>query len=213
MERSAIIDECIALIAPDAPRETECRHMIECTIKLLCMHNTPDNEPLPLGMLSTVKDSEKNQRAFMLGKLKLKILQPAKADREALLRFAAALADAAAELRESSCWHYLFLQLPGFDASKFLNELEALVTAAVEAADRMHIKGGKRLNAFKLMTAVHAALLIEIFGAKSPTLTVGGPYYELASILYGAATGEPSADLSRHCKTWLASAKGRIEIS
>ena len=42
-------------------------------------------------------------------------------------------------------------------------------------------------------------LLIE-FSSKAPTRTVGGPFYELASLLYESATGIVGADLSRACK-------------
>jgi hypothetical protein len=126
-----------------------------------------------------------------------------KADREALLRFAEALADAMAQLNETRCGHYLSVLLPGFNAAKFSKELVAPAITALQTARNMHLKGRNPFNKLKLSAASFASQLIEGYGIKPPTLTIGGPYYELASVLYGAATGEHEADLSRQCKAIL----------
>jgi hypothetical protein len=172
MEWSAIIDECIALIAPAAQHETECRRQIE-------IHD----------VLSWIRRAGTTPAAR-------------KADREALLRFADALADAAALLNETRCGHYLSLELHAFDAASTSKELETLVTAAREAAGNMDVKGGMPRNYKKLAAAYWAHQLIKHYGSKRPTLTDGGSYYQLASVLYGAATGEHGVDLSRQCK-WM----------
>jgi hypothetical protein len=181
MARSAIVDECIALIAPDAQHEPECRRQIERGIDMICWLYSPKSK-VPLSMLRELK------------------LKPVgrKADREALLRFADALEEAAMQL--DKCGLYLSLRLPAFDAARFSKELKTLVTTAREVADSMHLPHGRSLNTLKLMTAFHAQNLIEDYAIKPATLTIGGPYYELASVLYGAVTGERDADLSRQCK-------------
>jgi hypothetical protein len=180
MERS-VVDKCIALIVP-GQHETFCRRALERWINVLCWLN--ENE-----------EYRREQHYVWMG-----ITTPRKADREALLRLADALADAAEQLNETPCGSYLSLQLPTFDAAKFSKELETVVSLAREVAGSMHVKGGMPFNKFKLVTAFFAQTLMEVYGPKPPTLTIGGPYYELASVLYGAATGEHGADLSRQCK-------------
>jgi hypothetical protein len=205
MERSAIVDECIALIAPDAQHETECRRQIELMITLLYRVKTPKIEP-PSELLE--KEKEK-QRARLMN---LELTAGRKVDREALLRFADALADAAAQLNETHCGFYLslqHLQLPTFDAAKFSKQLETLVTVAREVANSMHVERGRPFDTLKYAMAGWAKRLIEDHGTKPPTLTIGGPYYELASVLYRAGTGKHAADLSRHCKLVARSTKGR----
>jgi hypothetical protein len=211
MERSAIVDECIALIAPDAQHETECRRQIGHKINVLCWLDTPKIEPPP--ELLGKEDNEENRREWF-ALMTLKLTPAPKADREALLRFVdalAALTDAVAQLNETRSGHFLLsLLLPAFDAVKFSKELETLVTIALKNG-RQH-KGGMPFNKLKLGAACCASLLIEDYGTKPPTLTIGGPYYELASVLYGAATGEREADLSRHCK-WVRRIMRTNEIS
>jgi hypothetical protein len=198
---SAIVDECIALIAPDAQHEAECRRQIERHVDMMRWFNLPKS---------------KLECRDALWKLKLK-LRPVgrKADRETLLRFADALADAAVQLNEPLCGPYLSRRLPTFDAAKFSKELETLVTIAREVAGSMHLEHGRPVNMSKSIAAWSAEELIETWGTKPPTLTIDGPYYRLASILYGAGTGEHGVDLSRQCKetsrqTHPARAKARL---
>jgi len=199
MERSAIVDECIALIAPDAQHGTECRWRIENDINVLCWLNTPKIES-PSELLEEVNEEDRRECFFALMEMKL---TPTRADREALRRFAEALMDALTALSEARCVHYLSVLLPAFNAAKFSKELLRPIIAAKHAARGMRLKDGKPFNKLKLDAACFANQLIEDFGTKPPTLTIGGPYYELASVLYGAATGEHEADLSRQCKAFL----------
>jgi hypothetical protein len=204
----AIVDECIALIAPDAQHETECRRWIGNTIDTLCWLNTPKIEPPPeLLELLGKEDNEEDRREWFYTLMRMKLLPVSKTDHEALLTFAKALVVAVEQLNETRCRHFLSLRLPAFDAAKFSKELETLVIAAVEVADSIHLHGSMPVNVSKLRAASFAKSLIEVYGSKPPTLTIGGPYYELASVLHGAATGEHEADLSRQCKRAL---KGRM---
>jgi hypothetical protein len=65
-------------------------------------------------------------------------------------------------------------------------------------------KGAPKSDASKLRAAGCAYLSLTRFGGTPPTLTVGGPYYELASVLYEAITGKKSIDLQRQCKIMFA---------
>jgi hypothetical protein len=140
-----------------------------------------------------------------------------KVHREALLRFADALADAAAQLPHCG-WILdvpdLELQLPNpfyprFHADEFSKQLEILVTVAREMANSMHVQRGRPFDTLKNGTAAWAKYLIEKYGTKPLTLTIGGPYYELASVIHRAGTGEHATDLSRHCKLVARRTKGR----
>jgi hypothetical protein len=206
----AIVDECIALIAPDAQHEAECRRQVEAIIARMDRLKIPKTEP------SSELEKEK-ERARLINKVKR--TRGRKADREALLRFADALADAVAQLNETSCGFFLDLQrleippfdvaaLPAFDSVEFSKQLETLTTVAREIANGMLVKDGKPSDTLKNTVADWAKQLIENHGTKPPTLTIGGPYYQLASVLYGAATGEHAADLSWHCRLVARRTKG-----
>jgi hypothetical protein len=158
-------------------------------------------------LLELLGKDEEDRREWFYTLMKTKLLPVLKTDHEALQRFAEALVVAVRQLEETRCRHFLFLRLSAFDAAKVLEELKTLVVAAVDVANNIHLHGSMPVNMSKLTAATLAKSLIEIHGSKRPTLTIGGPYYELASVLHGAATGEHEADLSRQCKRAL---KGRM---
>jgi hypothetical protein len=205
----AIVDECIALIAPDAQHEAECRHWIENTIDVLCWFNTPEIEPPPK-LLELLGKNEEDRREWSDTLMKTKLLPVLKTDHEALQRFAQGLVVAVRQLEETRCRHFLFLRLSSFDAAKVLEELKTLVVAAMDVANHIQLHGSMPVNIPKLTAATLAKTLIETHGSKRPTLTDGGPYYRLASILYSAATGEHEVDLSRQCRRAL---RGRNEAA
>lgn len=59
---------------------------------------------------------------------------------------------------------------------------------------------GRHQDLTKLNIAQHAYDLLEEYASKKPNLTVEGPFYQLASVLYEAATGEQESDLQRPCR-------------
>jgi hypothetical protein len=64
------------------------------------------------------------------------------------------------------------------------------------------------------VTARLAAKLLTTFSASPPTKTPGGPFYELASVLYEGVTGKEGVHLEQYCRDVLdASDGGRIEPS
>jgi hypothetical protein len=84
----------------------------------------------------------------------------------------------------------------------FLRELEyASMQAKAQSKGIIVPRAGGRPNYRKQAAAWTAHLLMRQFGQKRPTLTVGGPFFHLASVLYEAATGEPDVDLSRQCRS------------
>jgi hypothetical protein len=203
----AIVDECIALVAPDAQYEAECRHDIECMIKLQSRIKNRKIEA-PSELLEKEKERARLMYPTAMGR---------KVHHEALLRFADALADAAAQLPHCG-WILdvpdLELQLPNpfhprFHADEFSKQLEILVTVARGMANNMRVQRGRPRDSHKEVVAGWARYLINKYGTKPLTLTIDGPYYELASVLYRAGTGEHEADLSRHCKLVARRTKGR----
>jgi hypothetical protein len=83
----------------------------------------------------------------------------------------------------------------------FLNDLENVaIRADLQAVRRKVPRSGGRPNYRKQAAAEYALTLLLQFGRKRPTLTGGGPFFDLASVLYEAATGKPDIDLSRQCR-------------
>jgi hypothetical protein len=60
-------------------------------------------------------------------------------------------------------------------------------------------KAGPVSDPAKLLAALHSSHLLREFGRR-PTKTVGGAFYELASLLYEGATGVQNANLERYCR-------------
>jgi hypothetical protein len=70
----------------------------------------------------------------------------------------------------------------------------------VEYAEWQRSRKGPRRNPKKLMAAFDARCLLHKYGGVEPKMTDGSAFYELAAVLYEAATGVAGADLSRACK-------------
>ena len=58
----------------------------------------------------------------------------------------------------------------------------------------------RRRDYQKLAAAGSAYFLLARFGARKPTLSTGGDFLTLASILYEAATGKADIDLTHQCR-------------
>jgi hypothetical protein len=67
--------------------------------------------------------------------------------------------------------------------------------------ERNLVGDGKPIPNFtKINAACSAFDLLSQFANKRPTKTIGGTFYELASVLYEAVTNKPGVDLSRFCR-------------
>jgi hypothetical protein len=82
----------------------------------------------------------------------------------------------------------------------FLAELEyAARSTGLQAAQLKVPRSGGRSD-YRKRTAAESAWILLALARKRPTLTPGGPFFELASLLYEAATGESGADLDKYCR-------------
>jgi hypothetical protein len=85
--------------------------------------------------------------------------------------------------------------------SRFLKDVEIAAKRANQQSRRIRVtRAGGQPNYLKKNAAFYAHLLLTQYGKTPPTLTTGGPFFELASLLYEAATGQIDVDLSNHCR-------------
>jgi hypothetical protein len=78
-----------------------------------------------------------------------------------------------------------------------------VVIAKIALLENLHNpirKGAPVSDPTKVLAAAHSFNLLSEFGRKQPTETIGGPFYELASLLYEGATGVRNANLERYCR-------------
>jgi hypothetical protein len=84
----------------------------------------------------------------------------------------------------------------------FLGKLEYIAINLEQQSQQLKVpRSGGRTDYRKQTAAEFALVLLAHYGRKHPTLTTGGPFLELASILYEAATGKRNVDLDRQCRT------------
>jgi hypothetical protein len=88
----------------------------------------------------------------------------------------------------------------------FFDAIDRCVESAQFHHDSLVVPpGGHQWDNVKAIAAQYANDLLLSFSAKSPTKTSDGAFYQLAALLYKAATGE-NADLEQYCRQL-----GRIE--
>jgi hypothetical protein len=86
----------------------------------------------------------------------------------------------------------------------FFKELDQRINAAQLNHDWLIVPpGGHRWNDTAAMAAKYAEELLRQFSAKPPTKTKGGAFYQLASLLYEAATGKKNVALEQYCRVQL----------
>jgi hypothetical protein len=86
------------------------------------------------------------------------------------------------------------------DLQAFDLKARRIERAARTIAEKIDVPAGKpRLNETKVYAARRAYNILDEYGAK-PTLTVDGPYFNLASLLYEAVTGKVSVSLEHACR-------------
>jgi hypothetical protein len=92
------------------------------------------------------------------------------------------------------------LQQPiGISWVELKNDLDTKISF-IEKVQWPTRRGSPRVDYAKIVAAASDFLLLSKFGMKRPTLTIGGPFYELASVLYEGATYIPEANLERYCR-------------
>jgi hypothetical protein len=84
----------------------------------------------------------------------------------------------------------------------FVLNLNLVIEQAKSGVKYLGSKRGRHQEIDKLNAAAFSFQLIREFGAAAPTLTTKGPYYELASTLYEAATSIPSCNLETYCRAY-----------
>jgi hypothetical protein len=182
---SEILERALRLIGPVPKKEESCREAIAFQIAFMkSSHSVPRGRP---------------SRAM---KMELDTLARA-------VRKAARLTDALSIQSVA----FIFGSLkggPGFhvsdaragarsDICQTLKKFAALIE--MKSASIYILKGAPRPDPIKMQAAGNAYQLLTRFGAGRPTLTVGGSFYELASVLYEAATGSADVDVERYCRT------------
>jgi hypothetical protein len=182
------IDRALALIAPNKDREQKCREVLDFYIKVIAKDPplSPKNVRTQLAVV-----------ANMLRKALTAINQlPSTMQGNLLPPVHHHSADVSVQdLLQTSKNAELRLMI-------FLIELKYAATIAEIWSARMNVpRSGGRQDYRKQAAATYAHLLLKQFGRRPPTLTVGGDYFELASVLYEAVTGKDNVILSSQCLT------------
>lgn len=97
---------------------------------------------------------------------------------------------------QSRTWLLSCLEDPEF----FVLGLNLVMGQAEQGEIYLAGKKGRHQAVDKLNAAAFSFQLIREFGKAAPTLTTNGPYFELASTLYEAATTIPNCDLTAYCR-------------
>lgn len=167
---SEIVGRAVNLIKPKEEEKVSCSKNVASTF-LCLLCNGPDSNPLP-------EWKKRKQHASVLRdlkKLKLTI-----------------------EVTSEQCRSDLF---GGLDrAHQFCEELGRLAsTAELHHNATVVTKGARPLDMQKLAAAIYAYHLLKDY-KKPPTLTVGGAFFELASVLYEGIRGRENENLEWYCR-------------
>jgi hypothetical protein len=84
--------------------------------------------------------------------------------------------------------------------NELCEQLNAVATAAEQRANWVPIKKGQRQKSSAKINAAQMAYDLMKNLNLTPTLTIGGQFYDLASIIFEGATGVKDANLDWHCK-------------
>ena len=105
--------------------------------------------------------------------------------------------------------HYLNLCAESFRVD--LADLRTKSVALAKAAKAPSGAAKRYLTREREAAAYHALDLVICWHDKPPSLTKGGPYLQVASMLFESATGRHEADLERVCRKQLGKVVGTIE--
>jgi hypothetical protein len=114
-----------------------------------------------------------------------------------------ALADYAEQLRKAK---KMAGRLTYFGLDKFSAELDTQIRRVEHIRDSIEVKHGSRQWSLPAQLSIQAAYELLVLDDPSwrqkPTLTVGGPWHKLSSLMYEALTGEHERDLSKYLRAW-----------
>jgi hypothetical protein len=97
----------------------------------------------------------------------------------------------------ATLWSELYGWVPGEDGHQALNKLAENLEKRLP---HMRVRRtGRNVDPVKKRAAGAAYRLLEKYGTSRPTLTAGGPFFELSNLLYEAATGK-RAELDHQCE-------------
>lgn len=96
----------------------------------------------------------------------------------------------------------------GEDYQNVISEIHEDLCKAAEpilrGVDRFDEEGPSRRgppgNELKQHAALYAYMQLSLYSAKKPTLSIDGPFFRLASIIYEGATRDADCDLQRQCR-------------
>jgi hypothetical protein len=103
----------------------------------------------------------------------------------------------------------------GANAAEFARVLDLLIEKTGEFANRLKPpKAAPRRSWSKIQASGDAYLLIDEFAERPPALTKDGTFFQVASRLLEAGTGEQKADLTRYCRDTASNySQGAIELA
>jgi hypothetical protein len=81
------------------------------------------------------------------------------------------------------------------ELDRLIEKTDSTICPLIQA----NAKGARPKTLSKMAAASFACSLMENYSSFPPTLTKGGRYFRVASLMYEAATGEQNADLTRYC--------------
>ncbi len=146
--------------------------------------------------------------------------QPPSVDRAQLLKAAVLLRQAAVAIKkvpsEYTCswdqdWWDEFKTHVEETSRAFYEEADAICIRRSGGGGRGRRKGRDPHRGVKQNAAYYAYRLMIDCSSKKPTNTVTGVFFQLASLLYEAVTNRPYVELTRQCRTILASQKQTAE--
>jgi hypothetical protein len=173
-ENSEIVDRCLELIKPAADKEEHCRLSVY------------------FGIISCAPPLIPNLR-YEEGETKKRTKDRA--------RFGKTLRKASAMLVGPGPAQWGLSGDELHERVAVCRKLDAWAARAEEMVTTCCVPSGAiPIDRAKLTAASNAFRLIKDFSGARPTLTAGGPFYELASTLYEGGTGNVMADLSWYCR-------------
>ena len=187
-QKSTPSERALVLISPPEDRLQECRRLLGDCIKEVASEKPPELQKKLRAQLAL---ASKHFRAALkatqrLPRSRLILLPPP------FSKPVGSLAD----LLDATRSKQLTLH-----RQRFLDELGYVAKNLEQQSERLRVpRSGGHPNYRKQAAAEFAWALLALYGRKRPTLTTGGPYFDLASLLYEAGTGKEAIDLRRQCR-------------
>jgi hypothetical protein len=92
-------------------------------------------------------------------------------------------------------------QAQRLDVVAFLNDLDQAAARTAARSKDQTVTHAERRRDYQKLSSAQCAHDLLVDNGKGPTLTLGGAFLELASVLYEAATGKVGVDLRSHCRS------------